>query len=180
MSTYNIHLRERLSIHIHDNDIHEICSWAQGKENDHHKEELFTLMLDDDKRTSDNAAWVFTHFAAADNKWLLDKHDKLIDEVMRTSSVTKRRLILTILLRQPFTADNMRTDFLDFCLEHLIDMHEPIGIKALSMKLAYEQCKPYPELLTELRNTLDMLKPEVHTPGMKSAMRKILTLINCR
>jgi hypothetical protein len=166
-------LRQILSQRLHENDICELCNWSQGQRNDHHKAKLYQLMMDEDKRISDNAAWVFTHFTSFDAAWLYDKHDELIDEVMKTTSETKRRLLLNLLLGQRFTKENMRTDFLDFCLERLTDAHEPVGVKAQCMKLAYQQCKPFPELLQELRYTLEMLEPEVHSAGMKSAMRKI-------
>ena len=79
------------------------------------KEELFRLLLDSDKRTSDNAAWALTHLPKAANAWFTEKQDALIDEAMRTSSITKLRLILNLLTRTTFRRDSIRTEFLDFC-----------------------------------------------------------------
>ena len=58
------------------------------------KEELFQLLFDEDKRTSDNAAWVMTHLPKTADSWLAERQNTLIDEVMRTTSTTKRRLII--------------------------------------------------------------------------------------
>lgn len=69
------------------------------------KEELFQLLFDSDKRTSDNAAWVLTHLPKTADPWLAERQDLLIDEAMRTSSTTKRRLIMNLLERTSFDPD---------------------------------------------------------------------------
>ena len=63
-------------------DIHEICFLTQGTDNDSLKEELYTLISDEDVRVSYNALWVFTHFDLSNNKWLYAKHDELIDKAI--------------------------------------------------------------------------------------------------
>lgn len=45
------------------------------------------------------------------------------------------------------------------------------------MKLAYEQMKYYPELLTELKAALDMLEQEALSPGLASAKRQVMKKI---
>ena len=63
------------------------------------KEELFQLLFDEDKRTSDNAAWVMTHLPKSADAWLAERQNVLIEEAMRTESTTKRRLIMNLLER---------------------------------------------------------------------------------
>lgn len=41
------------------------------------------------------------------------------------------------------------------------------------MKLAYEQCRHYPELLVELQMVLDLLQSEHLSPGLASARRQV-------
>ena len=142
---------------IGEDDIMEIAYWAQGEENNPVKEALYALLFDSDNRVAENAAWIFAHFDRANNEWLYDKHDALIDEVMRTSRVPKRRMLLHLLLRQPFHEETIRTDFLDFC-----------------MKLAYLQCRFFPELLSELRQALEIMEPEYLSSGLKVARRNLL------
>lgn len=49
------------------------------------------------------------------------------------------------------------------------------------MKLAYEQCSFFPELLDELKETLDMLAQEPLSPGVSSAKQQIMQKIKkCR
>ena len=110
------------------------------------KEELFQLLFDPDKRTSDNAAWVLTHLPKTADAWLAERQNILIDEAMHTASTPKRRLIMNLLDRTTFSPDHIRTDFLDFCFNTILS-DEPIGVKTLAIKLAYAQSAHYPELL---------------------------------
>lgn len=137
------------------------------------KEELFQLLFDEDKRTSDNAAWVMTHLPKTADAWLAERQNTLIDEAMRTESTTKRRLIMNLLERTPFQQDSIRTDFLDFCF-NIILSDEPIGVKTLAIKLTYAQSKYYPELLEEFNTALQMMEPEALPAALKHIRGKML------
>ena len=164
-------LKNRLSI----NDIYSLCLQMQGKENNCLKEELYQLTFDENERVTYNALWTLSHFDEANNPWLFQKHDELIDRVLVEKNETKRRLML--LLRQPFEEESLRSDFIDFCIAKITACSQPYAIRSYCMKLAYEQMKYYPELLEELRMALDMLEQEVLSPGMLSAKRQIMKKI---
>ena len=136
-------------------------------------EELFQLLFDEDKRTSDNAAWVMTHLPKTVDAWLTERQNTLIDEAMRTESTTKRRLIMNLLERTSFQQDSIRTDFLDFCFNILLS-DEPVGVKTLAIKLTYAQSIYYPELLEELNTALQMMEPEVLPAALKHIRNKML------
>ena len=170
-------MRKILQDKICMNDINKICIMTQGKENDHRKEELYQLTFDENDRVSFNALWALDHFDEANNLWLFQKHDELIDRVLVEKNETKRRLMLNLLLRQPFEEESLRSDFIDFCIAKITACSQPSAIRCYCMKLAYEQMKYYPELLEELRMALDMLEQEVLSPGMLSAKRQIMKKI---
>ena len=163
-------LNHRLS----QSDIHELCALTQGERNNSLKEQLYQLTLDSDRRVATNALWVFTHFALADNEWLYAKHDQLIDRCLNEKDATKLRLMLNLLLRQPFDEEAIRTDFIDFCLTQLADPKSPYAVRAQCIKLAYEQMRYWPELLNELRQTLMMINCEPLSPGLRSAWRQVM------
>ncbi len=171
-------MREKLLGKIGLNDIHEICFMTQGKENNHRKEELYQLTFDEDDRVAFNALHALSHFDLANNEWLYCKHDDLINRVMKEKHVGKCRLMLNLLLRQPFEKDSLRSDFIDFCIAKITACAQPYAIRAYCIKLAYEQMKYFPELLEELKVALDMLEQEVLSPGLLSAKRKIMKKIN--
>ena len=163
-------LSHRLSM----DGINDICLLVQGEQNHSLKEQLYQLTLDNDRRVATNALWVFTHFAVVDNEWLYAKHDQLIDRCLKEQDVTKLRLMLTLLLRQPYTEEDIRTDFIDFCLMRLTDPKSPYAVRALCIKLAYEQMRYWPELLNELRQTLELISYEPLSPGLRSAWRQVM------
>lgn len=171
---WNTFIRKRLAGRIGEEDILEIAYLAQGAMNNPVKEVLYALLFDSDNRVAENAAWIFAHFDRTNNAWLYDRHDALIDEAMRTPRIPKRRMLLSLLLRQPFSRETIRTDFLDFCLERMMAAAEPVGIRAYCMKLAYLQCRFFPELLYELRQALEIMEPEYLSPGLKVVRRNLL------
>jgi len=166
-------LKNRLSI----NDIYSLCLQMQGKENNCLKEELYQLTFDENERVAFNALWALSHFDEANNPWLFQKHDDLIDRILLEKSMTKLRLMLSLLIRQPFEEATLRSDFIDYCIAKITACSYPYAIRAYCMKLAYEQMKYYPELLTELKAALDMLEQEALSPGLASAKRQVMKKI---
>lgn len=167
-------MKSLLSHRLSMDGINEICLLVQGEQNHSLKEQLYQLTLDNDRRVAVNALWVFTHFAVVDNEWLYAKHDQLIDRCLKEQDATKLRLMLNLLLRQPYTEEDIRTDFIDFCLMRLADPKSPYAIRAQCIKLAYEQMRYWPELLNELRQTLNMISCEPLSPGLRSAWRQVM------
>ena len=51
---------------------------------------------------------------------------------------------------------------------------EPTAVRVLCMKLAYEQCKFFPDLLTELRAGLEVMEPALLPAALKTARRNLL------
>ena len=171
----------RLLAHrLSQSEIKQLCALVQGEHNDNLKEELYQLTLDADRRVATNALWVFTHFSAVDNEWLYAKHDQLIDRCLKEKDTTKLRLMLNLLLRQPYTEEAIRTDFIDFCLTRLADTKSPYAVRAQCIKLAYVQMRYWPELLNELCQTLEMISCEHLSPGLRSAWRQVMKRIQKR
>ncbi len=174
-------MRKKLLGRVGLGGIREICFMTQGKVNDHQKEELYQLTFDEDERVAFNALHVLSHFDLANNEWLYSKHDNLIDRVMKEKHGGKCRLMLGILLRQPFPEETLCSDFIDFCVAKITACSQPYAIRAYCIKLAYEQMKYHPELLKELEVTLDMLEQQALSPSLLSAKRQIMKKIknNC-
>ena len=167
-------MKNLLSHRLSQSEIKNLCALTQGEHNDNLKEELYQLTLDADRRVATNALWVFTHFAAVDNEWLYAKHDQLIDRCLKEEDATKLRLMLNLLLRQPYTEEDIRTDFIDYCLMRLTDPKSPYAVRAQCIKLAYDQMRHWTELLEELRQTLELISCEPLSPGLRSAWRQVM------
>lgn len=57
------------------------------------------------------------------------------------------------------------------------DPKSPYAIRAQCIKLAYEQMRYWPELLDELRQTLEMISCEPLSPGLRSAWKQVMKKI---
>ena len=167
-------MKSLLSHRLSMDGINDICLLVQGEQNHSLKELLYQLTFDADRCVATNALWVFTHFSAVDNEWLYAKHDQLIDRCLKEEDATKLRLMLNLLLRQPYAEEAIRTDFIDYCLMRLTDPKSPYAVRAQCIKLAYEQMRYWPELLNELRQTLNMISCEPLSPGLSSAWRQVM------
>ena len=122
-------MKTLLTHRLSQSEIMQLCASTHGVRNNHLKEELYQLTLDDDRRVAVNALWTFTHFAVDDNVWLF------------------------------------------------ADPKLPYAIKAQCIKLAYYQMCHWPELLDELRQTLDLISCEPLSPGLRSAWRQVMKKI---
>lgn len=170
-------LEERLSERLGAGDIEELRRACSGADGDREKEQLFSLITHADERIAYNALWVFTHFRTADMRWLQKYRNSLIDRLLATTHIGCRRLILTLLDRLSTSIDDVRTDYLDYCLAH-INSTEPIAIRSLSIKQAYAQCRFYPELIMELRAELELMEHGEMTPGLRSIKKNTLKKID--
>ena len=132
-------------------------------------------IFDSDYRVARSALWGLTK---ATNEELSDLQvilNELIDKAMQTENSSVRRLTLNIIERLTLEEDDMRTDFLDFCFEHMVSIEEYPGIQTLCMKLAYRMCTFYPELMDELMHTLEAMEIDYYKPAVKGLRKKILS-----
>lgn len=165
-----MNIKHLLSKRIGLDDIHLIISYISG--DSERKQELYNLLYNENDKVAYQSAWVMTHFSLQENEWLNDKQNELIDEAMSCTHAGKRRLILTLLLKQTIT-NLIRIDFLDFCLEGITSRKESVGVQSLCIKLSYKICCTTPELLQELKTILDMMDGEP-SPAIQVSRRNVL------
>ena len=130
--------------------------------------------FDPDYRVARSALWGLTK---ATNKELSELQailNELIDQAMHTDNSSVRRLSLNIIERLKMNKEDLRTDFLDFCFEHMVGIEEYSGIQTLCMKLAYRMCTFYPELMDELKRTLEAMEIDYYKPAIKCLRKRIL------
>ena len=128
----------------------------------------------EDYRVARSALWGLTKASKEDLSQLQVILNEIIDQAMQTANSSVRRLSLNIVERLEISEDNLRTDFLDFCLEHMMDVKEFPGIQSVCMKLAFRMCKFYPELMDELKRTLEAMEIDYYKPAVKCVRNRIL------
>ena len=132
------------------------------------------FMHSDDERVARNAFWALTKATDKELSQLQVILNELTDLALTTTSSSVRRLSLNIIERLKIEEDDLRTDFLDFCLEHMADVDELPGIQSISMKLAYRMCKFYPELMDEFKVTLESMETSYYKPAVNCVRNRIM------
>ena len=122
-----------------------------------------------------SALWGLTKASKEDLSQLQVILNDFINQAIETGNSSVRRLSLNIVERLEMSEDDLRTDFLDFCFDHMIDVEEFPGIQSVCMKLAFRMCKFYPELMDELKRTLEAMEIDYYKPAVKGVRSKILS-----
>lgn len=132
-------------------------------------------VFDDDYRVARSALWGLTKASDKELSELRGILNELINLSMQTENSSVRRLTLNIIERLRMEEEDLRTDFLDFCFEHMASIEEFPGIQSVCMKLAFHMCKFYPELMDELKRTLEAMEIDYYKPAVKGVRSKILS-----
>ena len=132
---------------------------------------LMALITDEDKYIARHAAWVLTHKPLNEIRDL--PQEQLINFALSTPDSSLLRLLLSLVERQKIPKDDIRTDFLDFCLKHMMMMEEPAGVQSLCLKQACQMCQYYPELKREFEESLKLMPAEQFNPGMRHLIKKL-------
>ena len=128
----------------------------------------------EDYRVARSALWGLTKASKEELSLLQVILNEFIDQAMQTDNSSVRRLSLNVIERLDINEDNLRTEFIDFCFDHIVSIEEFSGIQSVCMKLAYRMCTFYPELMEELNRILKTMDIEFYRPAVKSVRSKIL------
>ena len=128
-----------------------------------------------DYRVARSALWGLTKASKDELSQLQLILNEFIEQAMQTENSSVRRLSLNVIERLELYEEDLRTDFLDFCFEHMMDVEEYPGIQSVCMKLAFRMCKFYPELMDELKRTLEAMEIDYYKPAVKGVRNRILS-----
>ena len=170
-------LRNQLVGRIHTEDVRRIVDCMTNDDSVVIVKALYCLLSDTDRRVANNAAWVLSCSDGKVMRLLLRYQNQLIDLLIGTKDKSFSRMLFSILRRQTFEKSNLRTDFLDFCLNEIVNSNQAIAIRAHAIYVSYSLCKAYPELLNELFLTLQMLESETLSSGLRHARNTIMSAI---
>lgn len=151
--------------------VNEVCN------NPKKMDEFMQTFINGPMRITQRAAWPLG-FIAQRNPELLNKYyDLLIKELHNDNN--HDAVIRNILRALQYTAipKKHQGKILNRCFEFLHDSNRPIAIHAFSMTVAYNLSKEYPDIIPELRTSIELLMPN-GSAGIKSRGNKILKLIS--
>lgn len=152
-------------------NIQEVVDWSS--KNTSNREKLLNLAFCEDDKLSCNALWCLTHLRKNDSQWLQTLQDKFINSLLQEKTISRKRMLLQLLRDQEYAEENIRVDFLDFCMSKINSETEPYAIRCFSLYIAIKMCRYYPELISELEERISLLRREPLSPGLKCAIRKV-------
>lgn len=151
--------------------VNEVCTHPKKMD------ELMNIFVEGPMRITQRAAWPLG-FIAQQNPDLLTKYyDLLIDELHNPNNhVAVKRNILRA-LQYTDIPTKYQGKILNRCFEFLHDSNQPIAIHAFSMTVAYNLSKEYPDIIPELKSSIELLIPN-GSAGVRSRGNKILKQLN--
>lgn len=130
-------------------------------------------MYDEEDFVARNALGGITKATKNELQQLKPMLNELIDRAMQTDNNSIRRTLLSIIERIDISINDLRTDWLNFCLDNMTDMRQSPAIQALCMKLAWRMCRFYPDLMGEMQRIIEDQETDYYTPAIKSVIRHI-------
>lgn len=152
-------------------DIDKVVEWTSH--NPSNREKLLRLAFSDNVNVNSNALWCMTHLKKSNSQWLQSLQDFFIDSLLNEKVTSRKRMLLQLLRTLDYPAEDIRVDFLDFCMSKINSETEPYAIRCFSLYLAIKMCRHYPDLLSEFKERISLLNREPLSPGLRCAMRKV-------
>lgn len=141
------------------------------------QDELVSYCLNDDPLLSSRAMWVLGHCTDIEFGLFIPYHEILITNLNKLKlhdGVIRNTLRLFLTHPVP---DNHQSFMIDLCYSYIKDPSVAIAIRAFAITVVFNISKPYPELLLELEQVLNLLPLEDESPGMRSKIKNVLKAI---
>jgi hypothetical protein len=149
----------------------KIAAWI-GNDEDRFRQFLF-VFLNDEYRVVQRISWVLSA-VAEEHPNLVEKNIgrivKKLDE--KDIHVAVKRNVVRVLqfLKIPV---KYRARVFDHCMNYISDPNETIAVRCFAMTVAAKITKQYPELVSELEQTINLLIKD-STPGLKARAKNVL------
>ena len=137
---------------------------------------LMQCFIDGPVQITQRAAWPMSFVAQKHPELLINYYDLLIELLNQPN---KHNAINRNILRAfQFTEipEEYQGRILDVSFKLLNSSNEPIAVKAFSMSIIYNLSKKYPDIIPELRASIEALLPN-GSAGIKNRGKKILKAI---
>lgn len=142
-------------------------------------EELMKLFLGNNYRLCQRASWAVNYCAENHPELVKPYFKKIINNLERMDihvAVKRNSIRMFQFVSVP---ENLQGKLVSICFDYLNDVNEAIAVKAFSMTVIFNCCEKYPELLEELKTSIQqMLQLPNASPGLKSHGKKMITAIN--
>lgn len=151
--------------------VSEICKHPKKME------ELMQTFVAGPLRITQRAAWPLSYVAQNNSTLLTSYYDILINELYNPNNHNAIKRNILRALQYTNIPTKYQGKVLNRCFEFLHDNNQPIAIHAFSMTIAYNLSKEYPNIIPELKSSIELLMPN-GSAGVRSRGNKILKQLN--
>ncbi len=137
---------------------------------------LMQIFVEGPVQITQRAAWSISVVAEKHPELLIDYYDlfiKLLNQPNKHDAVNRNIVRAFQFVEIP---KKYQGKILDVCFKLLKSSVEPIAVKAFCMTVIYNLSKKYPDIIPELKATIEFLLPN-RSAGIKSRGNKILKAI---
>lgn len=151
--------------------VNEVCKKPKKMD------EFMQTFINGPMRITQRAAWPLGFIAQKKPELLNPYYPILIKELdnIKNHQAVTRNIIRAF--QYTVIPKKYQGEILDRCFKFLSDGNQPIAVKAFSMTVAYNLSKEYPDIIPELRASIENILPE-GSVGIKSRGKKILKQLN--
>ena len=139
-------------------------------------DELMQIFIEGPVQFTQRAAWSISVIAEKHPNLLINYYDlfiKLLNQPNKHDAVNRNIVRALQFVNIP---EKFEGRILDVCFRLLKSSEEPIAVKAFCMTVIFNLSKKYPDIVPELRATIEALMPN-GSAGIKSRGKRILKAI---
>jgi hypothetical protein len=139
-------------------------------------DELMSVFVEGPVQITQRAAWAMSYVAQRHPKLLVNYYDLMIDLLNQQGKHDAINRNIVRALQYANIPEKFQGQILDACFKLLNSSKEPIAVKAFCMTVIYNLSKIYPDIIPELRASIENLLPTA-SAGLKNRGNKILKAI---
>ncbi|MBI5916202.1 MAG: hypothetical protein HY842_12570 [Bacteroidetes bacterium] len=139
-------------------------------------DELVKLVLEGEKLVAQRAAWVLRYCTEAHPQLARPHVENLVKNLRNPIHDAVKRNTVSLLETFP-VPDELAGEAADILFRFVADPKEPVAVRCFSMTALLNICKNEPDLLEELRLTIEDMMPH-STAGLRSRGSRVLKQIS--
>ncbi len=137
-------------------------------------DELMQCMLHDDKLVAQRAAWVVSYCLEAHPEWAQTYLPDLLRNLKKPNLHDAVRRNTVRALRGIAIPEELAGEAAETLIQYIADPREPVAVRCFSMTAFFNLCKNEPDLLEELRLTIEDILENETAGGLQSRGRRTL------
>ena len=131
---------------------------------------LIAKSLHSEPRLGFRIAWLIDHILEPDFRFGPEAERALVEGLLSTDNYSIARHFAKILALGQCSHEAIES-LVDFSFHQLTNPEVPVAVKAHLLGIAQQACAFYPELIPELRSTMEVMEPNASV-GLRGRMRR--------